>query len=57
MDTEVGSPETLDLSPWPPREFWLQVAPGGYNIAEYASLEEMTADAQRSSRWKGQGCS
>lgn len=41
-DSGEGSPEVLDLSPWPADEFWLQVAPGGFAIYVYGSLEAMT---------------
>lgn len=41
----TGSPEVLDLSPWPVEEFWLQVAPGGLALNVYGSLEAMARDA------------
>lgn len=41
-DTGEGSPEVLDLSAWPPDEFWLQVSPGGLAVYVYPSLAYMT---------------
>ncbi len=41
-DSGVGSPEVLDLSPWPADEFWLQVSPGGMALYVYPSLTDMT---------------
>ena len=44
-DSGEGSPEVLDLSPWTPPQFWLQVSPGGDAIYSFSSLEDMTAGA------------
>lgn len=41
----IGSPEVLDLSPWPGDEFWMQVAPGGLAIYVFGGLTEMTEAA------------
>lgn len=41
----TGSPEALDLSPWPVDEFWLQVAPSGLALNVFSSLETMAQGA------------
>lgn len=40
-DSGGGSPEVLDLRPWPEDAFWLQVAPGGLALYVYPSLKAM----------------
>lgn len=42
VDSGEGSPEVLDLSAWPPGDFWRQVAPGGEALYVYPDIETMT---------------